>query len=62
MFYFLVPIFLITIILCAGVGFAVGTVLSLLIFKRRLWPVHYGAGIGFGYALKDLEIDLNSNK
>ena len=46
---------------CLGVGLAAGTVLSLLIFKRRMWPVHYGIGIGFGYALKDLEIALNSN-
>ena len=43
-----------------GVGLAVGSVLSLVLFKRRLWPIHYGIGIGFGYALKDLEIDLNA--
>lgn len=43
-----------------GVGLAVGSVLSLVLFKRRLWPVHYGIGIGFGYALKDLELDLNA--
>ena len=43
-----------------GIGFAIGTTLSLVLFRRRLWPIHYGIGIGFGYSLKDLEIDLNS--
>ncbi|KAI2808508.1 hypothetical protein RDWZM_005778 [Blomia tropicalis] len=42
-----------------GVGLGVGTVLSLIIFKRRMFPIHYGIGIGLGYALKDLELDLN---
>lgn len=43
-----------------GVGLGVGALLSLVIFRRRLWPIHYGVGIGFGYALKDFELQLNN--
>lgn len=31
-----------------GGGLAVGAVASLLLFKRRSWPIVFGAGAGFG--------------
>ena len=31
-----------------GSGLAVGAVLSLVLFKRRAWPLVFGTGSGFG--------------
>merc|ERR1712126_404448 len=31
-----------------GKGAAVGSIFSLLLFKKKLWPVTLGLGIGFG--------------
>lgn len=56
--------FLSQAIMTTGIGMLGGAITSLILFKRRSWPIHWGIGIGFGYALKDLEINLNdhSNK
>ncbi|XP_054159809.1 MICOS complex subunit Mic10-like [Oppia nitens] len=47
-----------------GTGLAVGTVFSVLIFRRRVWPMVFGLGTGFGFAVNQLQTDLNqwSNK
>lgn len=31
-----------------GLGFGAGVVLSVLLFRRRAWPVFLGTGIGLG--------------
>ena len=31
-----------------GSGLAVGAILSLVLFKRRAWPLFFGTGSGFG--------------
>ncbi|PVU92950.1 hypothetical protein BB559_003512 [Furculomyces boomerangus] len=40
------------LIVKTGVGFGIGVVASVLVFKRRMWPVTLftGAGIGAAYA------------
>ena len=45
-----------------GTGLAVGTVFSLVLFRRRAWPVVFGLGSGFGFATNDLNHDLNDSK
>ncbi|KAI8869808.1 DUF543-domain-containing protein [Ramicandelaber brevisporus] len=36
----------------AGAGLGAGIVLSVVLFRRRMWPVHmgFGFGLGTGYA------------
>ena len=41
-------------------GLTVGTVLSLVLFKRKLWPVNFGLGAGFGMGYSNCEYDLNN--
>ncbi|CAG2120874.1 unnamed protein product, partial [Medioppia subpectinata] len=42
-------------VLKMGTGLAVGSVFSLLIFRRRLWPIIFGSGIGLGFASNQLQ-------
>ncbi|XP_055908454.1 MICOS complex subunit Mic10-like [Eupeodes corollae] len=49
-----------TLIKAAG-GLALGTVFSLLFFKRRSWPAIMGTGFGIGVAYRTCERDLNSD-
>ncbi|XP_023727197.1 MICOS complex subunit Mic10-like [Cryptotermes secundus] len=48
------------VVLKTGGGLLVGTVLTVLFFKRRSWPVVLGAGFGIGSAYTNCERDLNS--
>ncbi|KXJ69946.1 MICOS complex subunit Mic10-like [Aedes albopictus] len=43
-----------------GGGLALGTVFSLLFFKRRAWPIIMGSGFGVGVAYTNCERSLNS--
>ena len=45
-----------------GYGFGIGALSSLLIFRRRLFPIYLGIGIGFGFALSDYNKHLRSIK
>ncbi|EAT46271.1 AAEL002526-PA [Aedes aegypti] len=45
-----------------GGGLALGTVFSLLFFKRRAWPIIMGSGFGVGVAYTNCERSLNSSK
>ena len=40
-------------------GLAVGSVFSLLLFKRKMWPVTFGIGSGFGMGYSNCEHELN---
>lgn len=42
-----------------SVGLTVGCVFSLLLFKRRMWPVTFGVGSGFGMGYSNCEHELN---
>jgi inner membrane organizing system protein 1 len=43
-----------------GSGVVTGGVLSLVLFKRKLWPVTLGAGIGLGMAMSNCQNKLNA--
>lgn len=43
-----------------GAGIAVGAVFSVVLLRRRMWPIYAGSGTGFGFALNDLQHDLRS--
>ncbi|XP_062537397.1 MICOS complex subunit Mic10-like [Armigeres subalbatus] len=43
-----------------GGGLALGSVFSLLFFKRRAWPIIMGSGFGVGIAYTNCERSLNS--
>lgn len=47
-------------ILKFGGGLALGSVFSLLFFKRRRWPIIMGGGFGIGMAYSNCEKDLNA--
>ena len=47
-------------VLKMGGGILVGTVATVLFFKRRRWPIILGAGFGVGSAYTNCERDLNS--
>ncbi|KDN49933.1 DUF543-domain-containing protein [Tilletiaria anomala UBC 951] len=42
-----------------GIGFSAGVVLSVLLFKRRAWPVWLGTGFGMGSGYTDCERMFN---
>ncbi|KAI6115379.1 hypothetical protein EDD16DRAFT_1595298 [Pisolithus croceorrhizus] len=39
----------------AGVGFGVGVVASVILFRRRTWPVALSTGFGIGAAYADCD-------
>ncbi|XP_036415441.1 MICOS complex subunit Mic10-like [Colossoma macropomum] len=41
-------------------GLGVGALFSLLFFKRRSWPVAFGAGAGLGMAFSNCRHDFRS--
>ncbi|XP_050073902.1 MICOS complex subunit Mic10-like [Anopheles maculipalpis] len=45
-----------------GGGLIVGTVFSVVLFKRRSWPIIIGSGFGIGVAYNNCERALNSSK
>ncbi|WFD30372.1 Mitochondrial inner membrane organizing system component [Malassezia sp. CBS 17886] len=42
-----------------GIGFSAGVVLSVLLLRRRAWPVWLGTGFGLGSAYTDCERSFN---
>ncbi|CAG2164209.1 unnamed protein product [Oppiella nova] len=46
-------------VLKMGTGVIIGSVFSLLVFRRRVWPLVFGSGIGLGFASNQLQTDLN---
>ncbi|KAG4079070.1 hypothetical protein HA402_001725 [Bradysia odoriphaga] len=49
-----------TIVKGAG-GLFIGTVFSLLFFKRRAFPIVLGTGFGIGVAYRNCEQELNAS-
>ncbi|ORY30572.1 hypothetical protein BCR39DRAFT_466493 [Naematelia encephala] len=47
------------LIVNAGLGFGVGIVASVLIFRRRGWPVALSTGFGAGVAYSNCNYSLN---
>ena len=43
-----------------GAGLAIGAVASLFLFKRKAWPITFGAGAGVGMSYSDCDRELNS--
>ncbi|KAJ7137736.1 hypothetical protein C8R44DRAFT_694880 [Mycena epipterygia] len=43
----------------AGVGFSAGVVLSVVLFKRRTWPIALSTGFGAGIAYADCDRSFN---
>ncbi|XP_034542542.1 MICOS complex subunit MIC10 [Notolabrus celidotus] len=44
----------------AATGLGVGVVFSVLLFKRRTWPVAFGSGLGLGMGFANCQHDLRS--
>ncbi|KAJ2915740.1 hypothetical protein MD484_g4691, partial [Candolleomyces efflorescens] len=47
------------LIVKAGVGFGVGVVSSVILFRRRTWPIALGTGFGAGAAYADCDRSFN---
>ncbi|KAH0587773.1 hypothetical protein H2248_006531 [Termitomyces sp. 'cryptogamus'] len=43
-----------------GVGFSVGVVASVILFRRRTWPIALSTGFGAGAAYADCDRSFNS--
>ncbi|KAF8173720.1 hypothetical protein BJ912DRAFT_859164 [Pholiota molesta] len=43
----------------AGVGFGVGVVASVILFRRRTWPIALSTGFGAGAAYADCDRSFN---
>ncbi|EJU01362.1 DUF543-domain-containing protein [Dacryopinax primogenitus] len=43
----------------SGIGFSVGVVISVLLFRRRAWPISLTTGIGAGIAYADCDRSFN---
>jgi len=42
-----------------GIGFGVGVVLSVIFFRRRVWPISLPTGFGLGMAYADCDRAFN---
>ncbi|KAI0031653.1 hypothetical protein K488DRAFT_51649 [Vararia minispora EC-137] len=47
------------IIVKSGIGFGVGLVASVILFRRRAWPIALGTGFGAGMAYADCDRSFN---
>ncbi|TEB32717.1 DUF543-domain-containing protein [Coprinellus micaceus] len=47
------------LIVKGGVGFGAGVVASVILFKRRTWPIALGTGFGAGAAYADCDRSFN---
>ncbi|XP_049289574.1 MICOS complex subunit Mic10-like [Anopheles funestus] len=45
-----------------GGGLVLGSVFSIIFFKRRTWPIIIGSGFGIGVAYNNCERSLNASK
>ncbi|KAI0315931.1 DUF543-domain-containing protein [Amylostereum chailletii] len=43
----------------SGIGFSVGVVASVILFRRRAWPIALGTGFGAGAAYADCDRSFN---
>ncbi|XP_022337526.2 MICOS complex subunit Mic10-like [Crassostrea virginica] len=41
-------------------GLAIGSLFSLVLFKRRSWPIAFGVGTGFGMGYSNAENDFQN--
>ncbi|KAI0761359.1 hypothetical protein BD413DRAFT_486014 [Trametes elegans] len=47
------------LIVKSGVGFSAGVIASVILFRRRAWPVALGTGFGAGMAYADCDRSFN---
>jgi MICOS complex subunit MIC10 len=49
-----------SLVIRSGLGFSFGVIFSVLLFKRRAWPVWLGTGFGAGRAWEEADGILNT--
>lgn len=49
-------------IIKTGYGLGIGLLFSMTLLRRRIFPIYFGIGTGFGYALSDCDKQLKSIK
>ncbi|KPI44833.1 MICOS complex subunit mic10 [Cyphellophora attinorum] len=50
--------FLSSTVIKSGLGLSFGVIFSVLLFKRRAWPVFFGAGFGAGRAWEEADANF----